>query len=679
MKDGFIKVAAGTPDVTVGDCVANADAILAQIREMEKAHAKIMVFPELCITGYTCHDLFLQDLLIAEARRQLNRILHETEKTDALIFVGLPWELRGKLYNVAAVLNRGRLLGLVPKKNLPTYNEFYERRQFTPGHETVEWLGSMVPFGMNLLFYCEEIPRLKVAAELCEDLWVPCPPSISHAACGATVIANLSASNEMIGKDTYRKNLVSQQSASLICGYIYASAGEGESTQDLVFGGHNIIAENGTILAESKRFRNGIIYSEIDVSRLTAERRRTSTYPDFETASAYGAQDGASLGKTAALSSAMPVGASGWVLGDHVCIPFQLREEQTALTRTFAPHPFVPEDPATRDQRCEEILTIQAMGLKKRLHHIHASHAVIGISGGLDSTLALLVTVKAFDMLNLPREGIIAVTMPCFGTTDRTYRNACTLIRELGVTFREIRLNESVTLHFRDIGHDMSVHDVTYENGQARERTQVLMDVANQAGGIVIGTGDLSELALGWATYNGDHMSMYAVNCSVPKTLVRHLVRYYADTCGEEKLSSILLDILDTPVSPELLPPENGVISQKTEDLVGPYELHDFFLYYMLRAEFTPSKIYRIANRTFAGKYTDTTILKWLKNFYRRFFSQQFKRSCLPDGPKVGSVALSPRGDLRMPSDASARIWLDEIDALCIPEESMEQSVKTHN
>ena len=519
----------------------------------------------------------------------------------------------------------------------------------------------MVPFGMNLLFYCEEIPRLKVAAELCEDLWVPCPPSISHAACGATVIANLSASNEMIGKDTYRKNLVSQQSASLICGYIYASAGEGESTQDLVFGGHNIIAENGTILAESRRFHNGIIYSEIDVSRLTAERRRTSTYPDFETASAYGAQDGSSLGKTAALSSAMPVGASGWVLGDHVCIPFQLREEQTALTRTFAPHPFVPEDPATRNRRCEEILTIQAMGLKKRLHHIHASHAVIGISGGLDSTLALLVTVKAFDMLNLPREGIIAVTMPCFGTTDRTYRNACTLIRELGVTFREIRLNESVTLHFRDIGHDMSVHDVTYENGQARERTQVLMDVANQAGGIVIGTGDLSELALGWATYNGDHMSMYAVNCSVPKTLVRHLVRYYADTCGEEKLSSILLDILDTPVSPELLPPENGVISQKTEDLVGPYELHDFFLYNFFRLGYPPSKILFLAKKAFAGQYDDEVIEKWLRTFVRRFFAQQFKRSCLPDGPKVGSVSLSPRGDWRMPSDAWNTLFMNDL------------------
>ena len=484
------------------------------------------------------------------------------------------------------------------------------------------------------------MPKLKIAAEICEDLWVPNPPSVGHAYHGANLIVNLSASDEVVGKDSYRKSLVSAQSARLLCGYIYATAGEGESTQDVVYGGHNLIAENGTILAESRRFVNGALYADLDIHRLDNERRRMTTCrfaPDLA-----------------------PEGQD--VFYNEVY--FNAGRGVTPLTRKFDSRPFVPGIKEERERRCDEILNIQAMGLKKRLAHIHCQNAVIGLSGGLDSTLALLVTVRAFDMLGMPREKITAVTMPCFGTTDRTYNNACQLSECLGATLKEVNIREAVNLHFRDIGHDPEVHDVTYENGQARERTQILMDIANQSGGIVIGTGDLSELALGWATYNGDHMSMYAVNASVPKTLVRHLVRYYADTCEDAKLSEILLDILDTPVSPELLPPKDGVISQKTEDLVGPYELHDFFLYYMLRWTFPPKKIFRLAQNAFAGEYDDETILKWLKTFYRRFFMQQFKRSCLPDGPKVGSVAVSPRGDLRMPSDACAKLWLKQIEEL---------------
>ncbi|MEE1114390.1 MAG: NAD(+) synthase [Eubacterium sp.] len=640
MKQGFIKVAAATPDVIVADCEANAQAILADIRSMAEHKAKIMVFPELSLTGYTCSDLFLQERLLDEASDQLRLIAAETEEIDALIFIGLPLEVSGKLYNVAAVLNHGEVLGFVPKKYLPNYNEFYEMRHFTPGEkeiEMIEWNGEEVPFGMDILFTCEDVPHLVVAAEICEDLWVPCPPSIAHTAAGATVIVNLSASDEMVGKNTYRRNLISTHSASTISAYIYAAAGEGESTTDLVFGGENMIAENGTILAEAKRFSNGILYSDVDVNRLIAERRRTSTYP-------------AAVGNTE--------------IGDYVMMPFDLDVEDTVLERSFDPHPFVPSDQTLRDERCDEILNIQALGLKKRLRHTHCTNAVVGISGGLDSTLALLVTARAFDMLNIPREKITAITMPGFGTTDRTYDNACTLVKCIGAELREISIRNAVTVHFEDIGHDSSVHDVTYENAQARERTQILMDVANTTGGMVIGTGDLSELALGWATYNGDHMSMYGVNGSIPKTLVRHLVRYYADTCEDEELSRILLDVLDTPVSPELLPPEDGKISQKTEELVGPYELHDFFLYYMLRVGYEPAKIFRVAKLAFEGVYDDATILKWLRNFYRRFFAQQFKRSCLPDGPKVGSVAVSPRGDLRMPSDASASIWMKQVEEL---------------
>ena len=637
MKDGFIKVAAGTPKVQVADCKANEKVILEKIEEMAANGAKIIVLPELCLTSYDCRDLFWQEKLLKEAKEALLRIAEATKDRDALIFIGLPLEKDQKLYNVAAALNRGQILGIVPKTYLPNYNEFYEARYFTAGSPEISEIvmgAQKVPFGTSLIFACRDMPHLKVSAEICEDLWVASPPSISHAQAGATVIVNLTASDEMVGKGAYRRQLVRSHSASCLCGYIYAAAGEGESSTDLVFDGHSMIAENGSLLAESRRFENETIYADLDVDRLTAERRRMTTF---------GVENRAG----------------------YVEIPFSLNKEETALTRHFDPHPFVPSGKADRDERCEEILHIQAMGLKKRLEHTHCRHAVIGISGGLDSTLALLVTVKAFDSLNLPHSGIHAVTMPSFGTTDRTYTNACEMIRCVGADFKEVRIGEAVLQHFEAIGHDPDVHDVTYENSQARERTQVLMDLSNQVGGLVIGTGDLSELALGWATYNGDHMSMYAVNSSVPKTLVRHLVRYYAETCGDEKLSAVLLDVLDTPVSPELLPPDpEGKISQKTEDLIGPYELHDFYLYYVLRWGFEPSKIFRLALESFKGDYDRETILKWLRNFYRRFFTQQFKRSCLPDGPKVGSVAVSPRGDLRMPSDACSAMWLKEAEEL---------------
>lgn len=636
MKQGFVKVAAASCAVVVADVRENTRVILETIHKMEAAGAKVMVLPELALTGYTCSDLFWQSQMIDAAKEGLKEIADGTKETDALIFVGLPWEQGGKLFNVAAVLCHGELLGVVPKKYLPNYNEFYELRHFTPGKEavtTTEFFGKEVPFGMNLLFQCEKMPRLKVAAELCEDLWTPNPPSVAHALAGATVVVNLSASDEMVGKDSYRRSLVSAQSARLICGYIYATAGEGESTTDLVFGGQHLIAENGTILAEAKRFENQIICADLDVDRLTSERRRMTTYPEQRT-------DG------------------------YQVVRFSLAIEETKLTRYFDPRPFVPSDKHNRDQRCDEILNIQAMGLKKRLAHTHCQSAVIGISGGLDSTLALLVTARAFDLLGIPRKQILSVTMPCFGTTDRTYQNACEMSKKVGATLIEVPIAEAVNIHFRDIGHDPEDHSVTYENGQARERTQVLMDLANKTWGMVIGTGDMSELALGWATYNGDHMSMYGVNASVPKTLVRHLVKYAADDTEDEQLREVLYDVLDTPVSPELLPPKDGDIAQKTEDLVGPYELHDFFLYFMLRFGYEPAKIYRLACSTFEGEYDRETILKWLKTFCRRFFSQQFKRSCLPDGPKVGTVALSPRGDWRMPSDACVAVWMKELETL---------------
>ena len=644
MKQGFIKVCAATPKIRVADCESNGTEIIRLLKKCQQEKVKVAVFPELCITGYTCGDLFLQNTLLREAKEQLGRIIKETKEMDMLVFVGLPLTLEGKLYNMAAVIKSGELLGLIPKVHIPNYGEFYERRYFKPGSEDMNYVSLLldgvkyedIPVGSHLLFQCENMPEVCVAAEICEDVWVPLPPSSYHALAGATVIANLSASDELTGKDSYRRDLIKGQSSRLICGYIYADAGEGESTTDVVFAAHNMICENGTILKEAERFANEMIVTELDVEKLINERRRmTSFFNDQEEAFGY------------------------------ETIYFQFDEiEETCLTRTFAKTPFIPSYKEDRDRRCREILDIQAAGLKKRLEHTNCKCAVLGISGGLDSTLALLVTVRAFDMLGIDRENIVTITLPCFGTTDRTYQNVVTMAKQLGTTFKEMNIKEAVSLHFEQIGHDSNVHDVTYENSQARERTQVLMDVANQYNGMVIGTGDMSELALGWATYNGDHMSMYGVNASVPKTLVRYLVAYFAEMTEDEELSKALWDVLDTPVSPELLPPKEGEIAQKTEDIVGPYELHDFFLYYIMRFGFEPSKIYRMACQTFDGEYDKETVYKWLYTFYRRFFSQQFKRSCLPDGPKVGTVALSPRGDLRMPSDACATAWLKELERM---------------
>ena len=642
MQDGFVKVAAVTPEVRVADVNFNVDACVAAAeRACTEDGASVVVLPELAITGYTCEDLFWQDALLDAAERGLADFASRTAELDALLLVGVPVRVNAKLYNCCAVVTSGTILGVVPKRHIPTYNEFYEGRHFVPGTADVvpiDVAGQLdVPFGMSQLFACEELPELVVAAEICEDLWVPEPPSIRHALAGATLICNLSASNALVGKADYRRELVRGQSARLVCGYVYASAGTGESTQDLVFSGHDLVAENGRLLAEGAPFGDGRALTEVDVRQLAAERRRMST---FETV------------------------ANAAQLDYHVS-RFTLDVHHVHLTRWVDPHPFVPSDAARRAERCEDVFAIQAHGLAKRLSHTRSRHAVIGLSGGLDSTLALLVTVRAFDLLELDRSGIVAVTMPGFGTTDRTHDNATKLAAALGVELREVPIAAAVRQHFADIGHDESAHDVTYENSQARERTQILMDVANQEGGLVIGTGDLSELALGWATYNGDHMSMYAVNASVPKTLVRHLVRYVADTCGNTDEKDVLLDVLDTPVSPELLPATgDGQIAQRTEDLVGPYELHDFFLYEVLRHGAGPRKVFRLARHALGGTYDDETILSWLKVFYRRYFAQQFKRSCLPDGPKVGSAAVSPRGDLRMPSDACSALWLAELEEL---------------
>ena len=598
MKDGFIKVAAATPKIKVADPAYNTEEILKIIDETEKNGASILVFSELTISGYTCGDLFLQQPLLTECKNQLLRIVKATENKSMLVVVGCPIVIKQKLYNCAVVISDGSILGIVPKTHLPNYSEFYELRHFTSGEGLEEdlWFGEefgYVNVAVNQLFKCKEIPELVVACEICEDLWVPLPPSTYHAMAGATVICNPSASVETTTKESYRRSLVSNQSARLLAAYIYADAGEGESTQDVVYSGHHLICENGSVLAEAKRFTNEIIYADIDVQKLAAERRKMTSFPGGQT-------------------------------DEYFEQEFSLEVKETKITRTFPKAPFVPDNQDERDKRCDEILSLQSMGLKKRLEHTNCKHAVVGISGGLDSTLAVLVTARAFDLLDIPRENLICVTMPCFGTTDRTYQNAVSLIKELGATLKEVRIEKAVRQHFADIGHDENNHDVTYENSQARERTQILMDMANQYNGMVIGTGDMSELALGWATYNGDHMSMYAVNCSVPKTLVRYLVLYYAETTENKKLSEVLMDVLDTPVSPELLPPVDGVISQKTEDLVGPYELHDFFLYYMLRFGFPKSKLYRMAKLTFDGVYDDETIKKWLDKFYWRFFSQQF-------------------------------------------------------
>lgn len=636
MRDGFVKVAAASPDLRVADPGYNAGKIVNLIRKAEGLGVKVLVFPELSITGYTCGDLFFQKSLQKEADEALLSIVKDTAASDALIFVGYPYLHKGKLYNTAAVIKGGKVLALIPKKNLPSYGEFYETRWFTPApdeNEDVTLFDTDVVFGSKIIFDSTLPSSLSVGCEICEDLWVPEPPSVRLALNGATLIVNLSASDEIIGKKEYRKNLISSASARLAAGYVYADAADGESTTDMVFTGSNIIAENGTILSSSMFNCDELTVSEIDTDRLVHERQKMNTFTYSD---------------------------DGY---DHITVSF--REEETKLTREFPQHPFVPANETERDSRCEDILTLQAYGLKKRLVAAHAAKAVVGLSGGLDSTLALLVTVRSFDLLRRDRKDIIAITMPCFGTTERTRSNAEKLALALGVTFKSVNITKSVLQHFEDIGQSVDDLSVTYENSQARERTQVLMDIANKTGGIVIGTGDLSELALGWATYNGDHMSMYGVNSSIPKTLVRYLVRHSADTMPSDA-SLVLYDILATPVSPELLPANDGQISQVTEDIVGPYELHDFFLYYMVRYGFSPRKIFRIACDSFHGDYSPSFIKKWLVVFIRRFFQQQFKRSCLPDGPKVGTVTLSPRSDWRMPSDASADIWMKEAeDIVC--------------
>lgn len=641
MKHGFVKVAAATPIVKVADVISNGNRIRELIDRAEDEKVKLIVFPELSVTGYTCGDLFFQDALIKRAEVEIKLITEHTRGKEIITVVGFPYSYNYKLYNTAAVIKGGKVLGLVPKRNIPNYKELYESRYFTPGliePLLVEFHGDKIYFGTKILFRCSNMNDFTFAIEICEDLWVPNSPSIEHCDAGAMIIANLSASDETVGKSDYRRDLVVTQSAKLLCGYIYANAGEGESTTDMVFLGNNLISEYGKTLEEARPYDNGIIITEIDVNMLSNERRMINTYISHERSS-------------------------------YIISEFELTMEkdnlpETSLTRAINPSPFVPYNRLKRDKRCQDIINIQTQGLKTRISHIGIKNVVIGVSGGLDSTLALLIADKTFDLLHLDKSGIIGVTMPCFGTTDRTYNNSLSLAKCLGITLMEIPIKDAVEQHFKDIGQDIDNHDITYENSQARERTQVLMDLANMYNGIVIGTGDLSELALGWATYNGDHMSMYGVNSSVPKTLVRHLVAYFANEAKDNELKRVLNDILDTPVSPELLPPKDGRIAQVTEDIVGPYELHDFFLYNIVRYGFRPAKVYRLAKVAFADKYDDEIILKWLNTFYRRFFSQQFKRSSLPDGPKVGSVTLSPRSDWRMPSDALATIWLEELKEL---------------
>ena len=636
MKDGFIKVAVGTPVVKVADCRFNAVNTIAMMREAADLKVRLLVLPELGLTAYTCADLFLQNTLLQGAMQALLEVVKASIGMEMVSVVGLPLVYQGKLYNCAAAISQGRILGIVPKTHIPNYQEFYEERWFSPapislGKITIDSVE--IPFGSRLLFTCDEFVEFRFAIEICEDLWVPNPPSTSHTLAGALIIANLSASDELVGKANYRRQLIAGQSARLVCAYLYADAGPGESSTDLVFVAHDLIAENGILLAERDSGETGLLVSEVDVSRLATERRKLTTFPDCD-------HEG------------------------YVDVRFSQKVAKTELSRTFSRFPFVPSQGLDRDSRCETILRLQALGLCKRLEHTGVKSVVLGVSGGLDSTLALLVAVEAFERLGLPKKGIIAVTMPCFGTTDRTRENARMLSDSLGVSFLSIDITKSVLQHFADIGHDASIHDVVYENSQARERTQVLMDLANKEFALVVGTGDLSELALGWATYNGDHMSMYGVNASVPKTLIRHLVAFHARKQQDLSLRKVLLDVLDTPVSPELLPAKDGCISQVTEEIVGPYELHDFFLYYAIRWAYGPAKIFRIACRSFDGVYDSITVMKWLNIFYSRFFSQQFKRSCLPDGPKVGSVVLSPRGDWRMPSDACVALWKAELESL---------------
>ena len=641
MNYGFVKVAAAVPRVKVADCKFNSERLEGLITIAEGKGVQILTFPEMCITGYTCGDLFAQQLLLEQAEMALIQILNSTRQLDIISILGMPVVVNSTVINAAVVIQKGKILGVVPKTYLPNYKEFYEQRWFTSAlqvsENSVRLCGQIVPMGNNLLF---ETAETTFGIEICEDLWATVPPSSSLALQGAEIIFNLSADDEGIGKHNYLCSLISQQSARCISGYVFSSSGFGESTTDVVFAGNGLIYENGYLLARSERFclEEQLIINEIDVECIRAERRVNTTF------AAYKAN---CPGKEAVRISTEFVNS-----------------KDLNLTRTFNPHPFVPQG-SELNSRCEEIFSIQIAGLAQRLLHTGAKTAVIGISGGLDSTLALLVCVKTFDKLGLSRKDILGITMPGFGTTDRTYHNAIDLMNSLGVSIREISIREACIQHFKDIGHDLNIHDVTYENSQARERTQILMDIANQTWGMVIGTGDLSELALGWATYNGDHMSMYGVNAGIPKTLVKHLVQWVAENGMDEASKATLLDIVDTPISPELIPAdENGEIKQKTEDLVGPYELHDFFLYYFLRFGFRPSKIYFLAQTAFSGVYDDETIKKWLQTFFRRFFNQQFKRSCLPDGPKVGSISISPRGDWRMPSDASSAAWLKEIAEL---------------
>ena len=636
MKYGYIKVAAGVPAVKVADVVYNVQQAESLIAQAEGQGVELLVLPELCLTGYSCQDLFKEQLLVDNAEEGLVMLLDFTRKLDVICVIGMPVQIGSLLYNCAAVVQGGSLLGVVPKTYLPNYGEFYEKRWFASSQDLkpqdIYLAGSPVHVTPEPTIFttCDGV---RFGIEICEDVWAPTPPSNELSLAGADIILNLSASNELVGKHQYLRQLVCQQSARTMCGYVYASCGFGESTQDVVYGGNAMILENGHILCEGERysFQPQIKISQIDVERLRTERRTNSTF----------------------ITAQAAVDRHPYLVN---CKPVMPRDFE--LIRTIDPHPFIPEEDKM-EESCEEILNIQISGLAKRLYHLNATKAVVGISGGLDSTLALLVTVKSFDKLGLDRRGIIGITMPGFGTTDRTYNNALKLMKELGVTIHEISIAEAVKLHFRDIGHDINIHDTTYENSQARERTQILMDVANKENAIVVGTGDLSELALGWATYNGDHMSMYGVNAGVPKTLVRYLVTFIASKMATE----VLLDIVDTPISPELIPAdESGNIRQKTEDLVGPYELHDFFLYYFLRFGFRPAKIFLLAKKAFDGNYSDEVIKKWLQTFCRRFFSQQFKRSCMPDGPKVGSVSLSPRGDWRMPTDASAVLWLKDLE-----------------
>ena len=642
MNYGFVKVAAAVPRVKIADCKYNAGQLESLIAIADGKGVQIITFPEMCITAYTCGDLFGQQLLLEEAEMGLMQILNNTRQLDIISILGMPIAVNSTVINAAVVIQKGKILGVVPKTYLPNYKEFYEQRWFTSAlqvaEDNVRLCGQIVPMGTNLLF---ETSDTTFGIEICEDLWSTIPPSSTLALQGAEILFNLSADNEGIGKHSYLRSLISQQSARCIAGYVFSSCGFGESTTDVVFAGNGLIYENGSELAHNKRFslEEQLVISEIDVERLRAERRINTTF---------------AASKGTVPSDKKPL---------RITTEF-VNSKELNLTRTFDMHPFVPQG-ETLNERCEEVFSIQVAGLAQRLVHTGAKTAVIGISGGLDSTLALLVCVRTFDKLELPRKNIIGVTMPGFGTTDRTYHNALSLMKSLGITIREISIKEACIQHFKDINHDINIHDVTYENSQARERTQILMDIANQTWGMVIGTGDLSELVLGWATYNGDHMSMYGVNGSVPKTLVKYLVKWVAENDIDEESRITLLDIVETPISPELIPAdENGEIQQKTEDLVGPYELHDFFLYYFMRFGFRPSKIYYLANIAFKAIYDEETIKKWLSTFFRRFFNQQFKRSCLPDGPKVGSISISPRGDWRMPSDASSATWLKEIENL---------------